>query len=211
MKDLGVVVARCNHPAWLGVFVKACQFASEKHKAQKRKNKEGTPYINHPLEVANYISEVGRVYDVVPLVAAVLHDTVEDTDATYEELVSVFGQEIADVVMQVSDDKSLPKVTRKKRQVEHAKSISHNAKLVKICDKISNVKSTVLEPPSWSNEMCVGYGVWSRAVVCNMRGTNLAIEAEFDKWFFKLLEKYGASIDSDFDQLLSDYYESMKE
>lgn len=197
----------------ISVFVKACQFASEKHKTQKRKNKEGTPYINHPLEVANYISEVGKVYDTVPLVAAVLHDTVEDTDATYEELVSVFGKEIADVVMELSDDKSLPKLTRKKLQAEHAKSISHSAKLVKICDKISNVKSTVLEPPmnssiSWSKEMCVGYGIWSRAVVDNMRGTNLALELEFDVWLYKLLEIHGIS-DYDFDKLLLEYYESL--
>jgi guanosine-3',5'-bis(diphosphate) 3'-pyrophosphohydrolase len=201
----------------IGLFVKACQFASEKHKEQRRKNKLGTPYINHPLEVANYISEVGKIYDVVPLVSAVLHDTVEDTDTTYEELVTVFGKEIADVVMEVTDDKSLPKVTRKKLQVEHAKVISDNAKLVKMCDKISNVKSTVLDPPSWSDEMCIGYGVWSKAVVDNMAtdtdtgrvSINSSIDKEFNYWLDKLLEKYGASENSDFDKLLSEYYDSM--
>jgi guanosine-3',5'-bis(diphosphate) 3'-pyrophosphohydrolase len=113
--------------------------------------------------------------------------------------------------MEVTDDKSLPKVERKKLQIEHAKTVSDAAKLVKIADKISNVKSTVLDPPDWSTETKVGYGVWSKAVVDNMRGVNKYLEDEFDKWFEKLLEDNGVPLASDFKKMLDDYYGSMTE
>lgn len=191
------------------LILKTSHFAAEKHVDQRRKNEKKSPYINHPIEVANLISEVGQVDDPVPLVAALLHDTVEDTDTTYKELVHQFGEDIANTVMEVTDDKSLPKVERKKLQVEHAKTVSNAAKLVKIADKISNVKSTVLDPPDWLTETKVGYGVWSKAVVDNMRGVNKHLEAEFDKWFEKLLEDNKVPLDSDFEKMLDSYYGSM--
>jgi len=178
---------------------------------QRRKNKDGTPYINHPLEVANLISEVGKVNDVIPLTAAVLHDTVEDTNTTYSELVETFNKEIADVVMETTDDKSLPKIERKKLQVEHAKHISDYAKLVKIADKISNLKDTVLDPPDWDKDVKVGYAIWSKAVVDNMRGVNKELEQRFDYWYNELLTRNGYNMaEIDCNKILEEYYNSMK-
>lgn len=192
------------------LFVKACQFASDKHKLQKRKNKLGTPYINHPLEVANFISEVGRINYPIPLVAAVLHDTVEDTDATLEEIERLFGSDIAKIVAEVTDDKSLPKVERKRLQLEHSKIISYPAKLVKMADKISNLKDTVLDPPNWSVETQLGYAVWSKSIIDNMSGTNANLEKLFYYWFEKLLGQLGMNEKKlDYDQILEDYYQSM--
>lgn len=193
------------------IVLEATNFAAVKHINQRRKNKDRSPYINHPIEVAHLIANIGHVKDHVPLCAGLLHDAVEDTETTYEELVDNFGKTIADVVIEVTDDKSLPKLQRKKLQVEHAKTASHSAKLVKICDKISNVKSTVLDPPDWSTEMKVGYGIWSNAVVNSMRGTNKFLEDEFDNWFHQLLKQNSVPLDSDFTKLLDEYYNSLEQ
>src|SRR5688500_4024447 len=131
----------------LETLLSAASFAAVRHTDQKRKGSRGEPYINHPLEVANLLANVGGVDDYDVLIAAILHDTVEDTETTPEELAERFGKRVASIVAEVTDDKSLPKKRRKELQIEHAPHLSAEAKLVKLCDKISNIRDVVQNPP----------------------------------------------------------------
>lgn len=160
----------------------AAAFAARKHAGQKRKGKDGEPYINHPLEVANLLISVGAVDDIDVLTAALLHDTVEDTTTTRSELESRFGTTVANIVMEVTDDKSLPKAERKRLQVEHPPHLSPGAKLVKLADKISNITDILERPPSdWDDQRRHEYVVWGISVVAGLRGINPALEKHFDQ------------------------------
>lgn len=129
-------------------LLKALHFASLKHKDQRRKDAEASPYINHPIEVAELLARVGQVTDLVVLQSAILHDTIEDTRTTAEEIEALFGAEVRVVVEEVTDDKNLPKEVRKQLQVEHAPHISRRAQMVKLADKISNVRAIQETPPA---------------------------------------------------------------
>jgi guanosine-3',5'-bis(diphosphate) 3'-pyrophosphohydrolase len=145
-------------------LVRTVHFAAEKHRNQRRKNAEQTPYINHPIHVMTLLSEAG-VTDVPTLQAAVLHDTIEDTDTTRAEIDQNFGHKVASIVSECTDDKSLGKVARKKMQIDHARTISREAKLVKLADKLSNLSSLRDDPPAqWSKEVIRGYFLWSYLV-----------------------------------------------
>ena len=160
----------------------AAAFAARNHSGQKRKGKDGEPYINHPLEVANLLISVGAVDDIDVLTAALLHDTVEDTTTTQSELESRFGTAVADIVMEVTDDKLLPKHQRKRLQVEHAPHLSPGAKLVKLADKISNITDILERPPSdWDDQRRREYVEWGISVVAGLRGINPALEKHFDQ------------------------------
>lgn len=165
----------------LGVILKALSFAADKHRRQRRKDPEATPYINHPVALANVLVNEGGVSDPVTVCGALLHDTIEDTETRYEELVGHFGQEIADLVMEVTDDKSLPKAERKRLQIEHAAHISTRARLIKLADKISNLRDIIENPPAdWSLQRQQEYFDWARQVVDRLRGTHAKLEALFD-------------------------------
>lgn len=165
----------------LGAFVKAVAFAADKHRNQRRKDAEASPYINHPIALANVLANEGGVEDVTVLCAAVLHDTIEDTETTSEELQAIFGPKVASVVMEVTDDKSLEKSLRKQRQVEHAPHISKEAKLVKLADKISNLRDIIASPPAdWSAERKQAYFEWAAKVVAGVRGVHPGLESVFD-------------------------------
>ena len=165
----------------LGAFVKAVAFAADKHRNQRRKDAEASPYINHPIALANVLANEGGVADVTVLCAAVLHDTIEDTETTPEELQAIFGPKVASVVMEVTDDKSLEKSVRKQRQVEHAPHISTEAKLVKLADKISNLRDIIASPPAdWSAERKQNYFEWAAKVVAGVRGVHPGLESVFD-------------------------------
>ena len=147
-------------------ILKAAKFAAEKHRKQLRKGAESTPYINHPLEVARMLAEDGKVEDASIIAAALLHDTIEDTETTEEELLHHFGQEITSMVLEVTDDKSLEKNERKRLQIEHASHKSPGAALIKLADKISNVRDVGSSPPShWDIQRRVDYLDWASAVV----------------------------------------------
>ncbi len=163
-------------------ILSALRFAADRHRNQRRKDKEHSPYINHPIEVAECLWRVGEVRELAVLMAAVLHDTVEDTDTTFEELETIFGVEVSDLVKEVTDDKSLPKATRKKLQIEHAPHISSGAKAIKLGDKISNVCDIGRSPPSdWSMERLVEYLDWTEKVVAGLRGVNAGLESRYDE------------------------------
>lgn len=157
----------------------ALDFAAKKHAAQRRKAGD-IPYINHPIEVALVLAQCG-VTDVDVLVAAILHDTIEDTDTSEAELRAIFGGRVTDLVLECSDDKSLPKAERKRLQVEHASHKSDAAKLIKISDKRCNVRDLGIAIPSnWSVVRALEYFDWAETVVSGLRGGNAALDKMFD-------------------------------
>ena len=166
----------------LPLVLRCLAFAAHKHRDQRRKDEEASPYINHPIAVANVLANEGHVDDDAVICAALLHDTIEDTETTPEELREVFGNEIADIVLEVSDAKSLPKEDRKRLQIEHASSLSDKAKLVKLADKICNLRDIAHQPPAdWALARKLEYFDWAKAVVDGLRGTSASLEAAFDK------------------------------
>ena len=163
-------------------LIQAIAFAADKHRNQRRKDANASPYINHPIALANVLTNEAGVDDETVLIAAVLHDTIEDTDTTASELESVFGEEIAAIVLEVTDDKRLPKGERKRLQIEHAPTISRSAKLVKLADKICNLRDMVDNSPvQWSLERRQAYFEWAKAVVDGLRGVHPQLEALFDQ------------------------------
>jgi GTP diphosphokinase / guanosine-3',5'-bis(diphosphate) 3'-diphosphatase len=166
----------------VGAILKALDFAARKHSHQRRKDEDASPYINHPIRVANVIWQVGSIMETEVLVAALLHDTLEDTETDYDELVREFGEKVAKIVLEVTDDKKLEKQVRKQLQIEHAPFISREAKLVKLGDKICNVEDVCAHPPyGWSLERKQEYLDWAEKVVNGVRGINPPLEAEFDQ------------------------------
>lgn len=163
-------------------LLKALEYAAEKHRDQRRKGIEASPYINHPIQVAEVLATFGKVDDVTTLMAAILHDTIEDTDTTKSDLEELFGQDVADVVSEVTDNKSLPKQERKRLQVEHTPHLSDRAKQIKIADKTCNVRDIGARPPAdWSDARRLEYFEWAQAVVAGCRGVNPGLEAYFDE------------------------------
>lgn len=163
-------------------ILNAVNFAAMKHIRQTRKNVEKSPYINHPVAVAETIAQVGGVYDLATLQAAILHDTIEDTETTHEELALSFGPEVADLVAEVTDDKSLDKARRKELQIEHAPHLSARAKLIKMADKTCNIRDITESPPTgWSQQRKLDYLAHAASVVNECRGINPQLEAHFDE------------------------------
>jgi guanosine-3',5'-bis(diphosphate) 3'-pyrophosphohydrolase len=163
------------------LILKAAAFAARKHRDQRRKDAEASPYINHPLELARVLAEEGEVTDAATLCAALLHDTIEDTATTHDELAQQFGAKIAGIVGEVTDDKKLLKAERKQQQVEHAATISDKAKRVKLADKISNLRDVANSPPAdWPLERRREYFDWAKSVINRLRGVDARLEAAFD-------------------------------
>jgi GTP diphosphokinase / guanosine-3',5'-bis(diphosphate) 3'-diphosphatase len=166
----------------LAAVFRALSFAAEKHRDQRRKDDHGSPYINHPIALARVLCDEAGVTDPDILCAALLHDTVEDTDTTPEELETQFGPLVRGIVLEVSDDKSLPKAERKRLQIAHAAVATRGAKLVKLADKICNLRDVALNPPvGWDLDRRQAYFDWARNVVAGMRGTHPVLEELFDQ------------------------------
>jgi len=167
----------------IALVLRAAEFAAHKHRDQRRKDASASPYINHPLALASILANEGGVTDAATLCAALLHDTIEDTKTTHAELVEAFGQEIADVVAEVTDDKSITdKAERKRLQVEHAAHISPRAKRVKLADKIANLRDVAHSPPhDWPLQRRREYFDWAKSVIDRLRGVDALLEAVFDR------------------------------
>lgn len=162
--------------------LKAALFAAEKHKNQRRKDAEASPYINHPISLANVLATEGGVTDTDVLCAALLHDTIEDTETTADELRENFGDAVTDIVLEVTDDKSLSKAERKRLQIEHAAHASPQAKLVKLADKICNLRDILASPPAdWSVARKQEYFDWSVKVVAGVRDVHPGLALVFDQ------------------------------
>jgi GTP diphosphokinase / guanosine-3',5'-bis(diphosphate) 3'-diphosphatase len=168
----------------IGLLLKATQFAADKHRNQRRKDAEASPYINHPIALANVLANEGDITDPVVLCAALLHDTIEDTDTTADELALVFGQAITTVVKEVTDDKTLDKAVRKQLQIEHARHASPQAQLVKLADKICNLRDIAATPPAdWTQTRKDEYFDWAKAVIDGVRGVHPQLESIFDETY----------------------------
>ncbi len=168
----------------IGLVLKAAQFAAHKHRDQRRKDASASPYINHPLALASTLLEEGMVEDAIVLAAALLHDTIEDTETDYDELRGRFGDEVAEIVAEVTDTKWLKKTSRKRLQISKAARASSGAKLVKLADKISNLRDIIASPPAdWSVERKREYFDWAKKVVDQIRGENVRLERKFDQLY----------------------------
>jgi guanosine-3',5'-bis(diphosphate) 3'-pyrophosphohydrolase len=170
-----------NH-ADLGLVLTAVEFAARKHRDQRRKDKRASPYINHPIALAEVLWAEGEVRDSAVIAAALLHDTIEDTKTTYQELRGHFGATVADIVAEVTDTKWLGKGVRKRLQVTKAARSSRGAKRVKLADKICNLRDIIASPPAgWSLERQREYFDWAKTVIDQLRGTNAKLEQRFDR------------------------------
>ncbi|XP_052869917.1 guanosine-3',5'-bis(diphosphate) 3'-pyrophosphohydrolase MESH1 [Anopheles cruzii] len=168
----------------LVAYTKCINFAAIKHRNQRRLDTEETPYINHPIGVAHILATEGGITDIDVLSVAILHDTVEDTDTTFEEIESQFGSTIRSLVEEVTDDKSLPKQERKRLQIVHAGGTSYRARLVKLADKIYNLRDLQrCKPKNWTDERCREYFRWAKQVCDNLKGTNEPLERILDDIF----------------------------
>ena len=173
----------------LPLIVDALDFAAHAHRDQRRKGVDATPYIAHPIALARILSVEGGIDDPVVIAAALLHDTVEDCGVTQSQLALRFGQEVADVVAEVTDDKSLSKARRKELQVEHAAHVSERAKLVKIADKIANVRDIGRTPPAdWTTERKHEYANWAKRVVTALGDVSPRLEVAFDMAWIAVVE-----------------------
>jgi guanosine-3',5'-bis(diphosphate) 3'-pyrophosphohydrolase len=163
--------------------LRALEFAAKKHASQRRKGgPDAAPYINHVIEVARLLADVGGVEDVATLQAAALHDTIEDTATSAAELTQTFGAEVTALVLELTDDKTLPKQERKRLQVVTASDRSDRAKRIKIADKVSNIREVAYAPPAdWGLERRVAYLDWSEAVLAGCRGVCPPLERHFDR------------------------------
>jgi len=170
-------------------LIRAIAFAAGKHRDQRRKGRASSPYINHPIDLARVLAVEAGVNDPLVLCAAVLHDTIEDTETTAEELAREFGTAVSAVVLEVTDDKTLEKHVRKQRQVEHAPHASRAAKLVKLADKICNLRDIFEDPPpDWSLARKREYFDWAARVIDGLRGVHPRLESLFDAAYARKAE-----------------------
>ena len=165
----------------LALVLRAAAFAADRHRKQRRKDLHATPYINHPLALASTLAAEAGVTDPEVIAAALLHDTIEDTETTVSELREAFGARVASIVEEVTDDPHDDGDTRRQRQVDHAAHLSHGAKLVKLADKISNLRDVAERPPhAWGLQRKRDYFDWTARVAVGLRGAHPVLEALFD-------------------------------
>ena len=185
----------------IALILKALNFAALRHRTQLRKGEDKTPYINHPISVANLLANEAGEKDSILLTAAILHDVIEDTvnsveerDVLINQISEIFGEQIISLTLEVTDDKTLEKKVIKQLQIEEANHKSDNAKKLKIADKIMNVRDITTNPPAgWSLERIVDYLDWSAKVVAGLRGVNKQLEKLFDDCLAEGRLKYGSS------------------
>lgn len=163
-------------------ILRATLYAAQMHADQRRKGHGVVPYVNHVIEVAELVARVGGVEDTAVLQAALLHDTVEDTATTFEDIEEIFGADVRRLVEEMTDDKNLPKAERKRLQIVHAPTMSDRGKVIKLADKISNIRDIVHRPPpDWTAQRRRDYVQWGLDVVAGCRGVNTPLEALFDE------------------------------
>ena len=168
---------------------KAIEFASWQHRFQRRKGCDSIPYINHPLRVAGILAEYNDKILENMLLAAVLHDVVEDTGARESDIRKLFGKKVAMLVMEVTDDMSLPSAVRKQKQIDKAPTLSNEARQIKIADKICNIQDMTNLPVGWTAIRKLAYIVWSKKVVKGCRGVNSRLENFFDRECIRAIAK----------------------
>ena len=169
-------------PSAVARLLAAAAFSAERHRDQRRKGGRDTPYINHPLEVAERLVRIGGVEDTDVLIAAILHDTIEDTDTTAEEIADHFGRTVCSLVLEVTDDRNLTSSERKRLEIEHAPGLTPGAKMIKLADKTCNVADMASNPPSsWTRQRRRDYLDFAEQIALGCRGVNPALDAEFQR------------------------------
>ena len=164
--------------------LRAADFAARKHAGQRRKGGAAEPYINHLLEVAELVASVLSEPDPNLVMAALLHDSIEDVGVNREELAEAFGADVADLVVELTDDKSLPKAERKRLQIVNAPKKSVRAQVIKLADKISNLRALLVSPPAdWTTERKREYFEWAKRVVDGLPAPNPTLKSEFDRLY----------------------------
>lgn len=167
-------------------LVGSLSYSAVQHQDQRRKNARKTPYINHPIALLHVLVVEAGVQDKSALNGALLHDTIEDTDAEEEDLRARFGNAITDVVVAMSDDKSLPKDVRKQLQIDHAKDWNYSARLAEYADKICNMRDLLVEfPEGWTLQRVREFFDWAKAVIDQIRGTHEKLDVIFDEVYAK--------------------------
>jgi guanosine-3',5'-bis(diphosphate) 3'-pyrophosphohydrolase len=166
----------------LRLVSEAAEFASRRHSGMARKGRDNEPYINHLAEVANLLCAATEGADAELVAAGWLHDVIEDTKTTCEELAEKFSDRVAALVVEVTDDMTLPKAERRQRQIVDAPKKSPSAKLIKIADKISNIRARILPQPNQDerNDL-IDYAAWAEQVVAGCRGVNATLDRLFDE------------------------------
>jgi (p)ppGpp synthase/HD superfamily hydrolase len=168
--------------AGLVTVLRAADAAARWHINQRRKGAAQEPYVTHLLEVAMLVAEATDGADLNLVVAALLHDTIEDQGVTREEIAAQFNDDVADLVVEVTDNKKLPKAERKRLQIKHAPKLTRRAKILKLADKISNLRSVTTSPPAdWPTQRCADYVIWTTEVVQGLRGASDLLEQKFDR------------------------------
>ena len=162
-------------------FLDALRLAALQHQDQRRKGADDVPYVNHVIKVAHVLADVGGETDPDLLTAAVLHDVVEDSETTHDDLAARYGERVARIVLEVTDDMRLPRAERKRLQIEVAPTLSHEARLIRIADKGSNTRDMMAYAVDWSDERKREYIRTAVALVDRIRGTHPALEAWFDR------------------------------
>jgi guanosine-3',5'-bis(diphosphate) 3'-pyrophosphohydrolase len=177
-----------------GIF-EALKYAAYKHRRQKRKGAVGIPFINHPIEVANMLVE--EIEEPTPdlIIAAILHDVIEDTRTKISDLEKQFGPSVTNIVREVTDDMTLPSAIRKREQIKKAPSLSYEAKCIKIADKACNVNDLLFTRIKWSRRRKIEYIIWAKRVVSQIRDTHEGLITQFDE----MLNKAGKILDYAFD------------
>jgi guanosine-3',5'-bis(diphosphate) 3'-pyrophosphohydrolase len=169
-------------------ILRAAHFAADRHREQRRKGAKAEPYVNHLLEVAELVANALAEPDPNLVMAALLHDTVEDVEVTKEELIETFSEDVANLVMEVTDDKSLPKKERKRLQVANAPHKSVRAQVIKLADKISNLRAILASPPTdWSVERQREYFEWAKQVVDALSAPSPGLKAEFERVYARFV------------------------
>ena len=164
------------------LITRALRFAAERHSSQRRKGQAKEPYVNHLAEVSELVADATEGKDVNLIAAALLHDTIEDTETSSDELVATFNNDIAQLVADVTDDKSLPKQDRKHLQVVNSRAQNMRVKLLKLADKTSNLRSLANSPPeNWNTERKQAYIDWAIKVAAGLKGVNPWLEERFDE------------------------------
>jgi guanosine-3',5'-bis(diphosphate) 3'-pyrophosphohydrolase len=165
-------------------LMRAAHFAAARHSEQRRKGAAAEPYVNHLLEVADLVAGALEAPDANVVIAALLHDTVEDVGVTEEELIANFSKDVASLVLECTDDKSLPKQERKRLQIVNAPHKTPRAQLIKLADKVSNLRAILASPPTdWSIERQRQYFEWAKQVVDALNSPNPGLKQEFNRLY----------------------------
>lgn len=180
--DVPVERERILNAQELSILVRAVAFAAHKHKDQRRKDDAASPYINHPVSLMDVLVHEGGIVDLEIVAAALLHDTIEDTETTGEEIEAHFGDVIRGIVEEVTDDKALGRVACKQKQIDRAPHLSVAARAVKLADKICNLRDMNINPPSgWDLARRQAYFDWAKQVIDGLRGHHAELERLFDE------------------------------